>query len=287
MTIHPTYDLQSRARFSQLVFLFAVMLIMAGVFSFLITPTLSMIPLSETESLFVSQICSSLLIIWVPPVLLNTYYKARYLSPFFHPLAMVRLPQVALGLAVALLALVPSSLLEDLMRMIPEPEALAPLSAQVERTTEMMISDHSVGGITLALIALVVVAPLTEEYLFRGVLQQWVLSVTRSGHTAVWVVALLFSLIHMEWGGLLSRTFMGVLLGYAALYGGLRVSVPMHALNNLLVYLLLLCGDPEPWSPLPLGIVSVLISVVCLITIGVLLRYMSQRTKSEYHETIN
>lgn len=287
MTIHPTYDLQSRARFSQLVFLFAVMLIMAGVFSFLITPTLSMIPLSETESLFVSQICSSLLIIWVPPVLLNTYYKGRHLRPFFHPLARVSGLQVVLGLAVALLALIPSSLLEDLMRMIPEPRVFAPFSAHVERTTEMMISDHSVGGITLALIALVVVAPLAEEYLFRGVLQQWVLSVTRSGHTAVWVVALLFSLIHMEWGGLLSRTFMGVLLGYAALYGGLRVSVPMHALNNLLVYLLLLCGDPEPWSPLPLGIVSVLISVVCLIAIGVLLRHMSQRTKSEYHETIN
>ena len=287
MTIHPTYDLQSRARFSQLVFLFAVMLIMAGVFSFLITPALHLTSLSETESLLVSQICSSLLVFWVPPLLLNTYYKARYLSPFFHPLASVRLPQVALGLAVALLALIPSSLLEDLMRMIPEPWVFAPFSAQVERTTEMMISDHSVGGITLALIALVEVAPLAEEYLFRGVLQQWVLSVTRSGHAAVWVVALLFSLIHMEWGGLLSRAFMGMLLGYAALYGGLRVSVPMHALNNLLVYLLLLCGDSEPWSPLPLGIVSVLISVVCLIAIGVLLQYMSQRTKSEYHETIN
>lgn len=287
MTIHPTYDLKSNARFSQLVFLFAVMLLMAGVFSFLITPALSMTSLSETESLFVSQICSSLLIIWVPPVLLNTYYKARHLSPFFHPLARVSGLQVLLGLSVALLALVPSSLLEDLMRRISEPWVFAPFSAQVEWTTEMMISDHSVGGITLALIALVVVAPLAEEYLFRGVLQQWVLSVTRSGHTAVWVVAILFSLIHMEWSGLLSRTFMGVLLGYAALYGGLRVSVPMHALNNLLVYLLLLFGDPEPWSPLPLGIVSVLISIVCLIAIGVLLRYMSLKTKTEYHETIN
>ena len=287
MTIHPTYDPQSRARFSQLVFLFAVMLIMAGVFSFLITPTLSMTSLSETKSLLVSQICSSLLVFWVPPLLLNTYYKARHLSPFFHPLAYVSLLQVVLGLSVALLALVPSSLLEDLMRRISEPWVFAPFSAQVERTTEMMISDHSVGGITLALIALVVVAPLAEEYLFRGVLQQWVLSVTRSGHTAVWVVAILFSLIHMEWSGLLSRAFMGVLLGYASLYGGLRVSVPMHALNNLLVYLLLLFGDPEPWSPLPLGIVSVLISIVCLIAIGVLLRYMSLKTKTEYHETIN
>ena len=287
MTIHHTYDRESNARFSQLVFLFAVMLIMVVVFSFLITPTLSMIPLSETESLFVSQICSSLLIIWVPPVLLNTYSKARHLRPFFHPLARVSRLQVVLGLSVALLALVPSSLLEDLMRRIPEPWVFAPFSAQVERTTEMMISDHSVGGITLALIALVVVAPLAEEYLFRGVLQQWVLSVTRSGHAAVWVVALLFSLMHMEWGGLLSRAFMGVLLGYAALYGGLRVSVPMHALNNLLVYLLLLCGNSESWSPLPLGIVSVLISIVCLIAIGVILRYMSQKTKSEYHETIN
>lgn len=287
MTIHPTYDLKSRARFSQLVFLFAVMLIMAGVFSFLITPVLSMTSLSETKSLLVSQICSSLLVFWVPPLLLNTYYKARHLSPFFHPLARVSGLQVVLGLSVALLALVPSSLLEDLMRRISEPWVFAPFSAQVERTTEMMISDHSVGGITLALIALVVAAPLAEEYLFRGVLQQWVLSVTRSGHTAVWVVAILFSLIHMEWSGLLSRAFMGVLLGYAALYGGLRASVPMHALNNLLVYLLLLFGDPEPWSPLPLGIVSVLISIVCLIAIGFLLRYMSLKTKTEYHETIN
>lgn len=287
MTIHPTYDLKSRARFSQLVFLFAVMLIMTGVFSFLITPALSMTSLSDTKSLLVSQISSSLLVFWVPPLLLNTYYKARHLSPFFHPLARVSRLQVVLGLSVALLALVPSSLLEDLMRRISEPWVFAPFSAQVERTTEMMISDHSVGGITLALIALVVVAPLAEEYLFRGVLQQWVLSVTRSGHTAVWVVAILFSLIHMEWSGLLSRAFMGVLLGYAALYGGLRVSVPMHALNNLLVYLLLLFGDPEPWSPLPLGIVSVLISIVCLIAIGVLIRYMSLKTKTEYHETIN
>ena len=283
MTIHPTYDLQSRARFSQLVFLFAVILIMAGVFSFLITPALQLTSLSETESLLVSQICSSLLVFWVPPLLLNTYYKARHLSPFFHPLASVSVLQVVLGLLVALLALVPSSLLEELMRMIPEPDVLAPFSAQVERVTEMMVSDHSAVGITLALIALVVVAPLAEEYFFRGVLQQWVLSVTRSGHTAVWVVALLFSLIHMEWGGLLSRAFMGVLLGYVALYGGLRVSVPMHALNNLLVYLLLLSGNSVPWSP----IVSVLISIVCLIAIGVVLKYMSQRMKSEYHETID
>lgn len=287
MTIHPTYDLQSRAHFSQLVFLFAVMLIMAGVFSFLITPALHLTSLSETESLLVSQICSSLLVFWVPPLLLNTYYKARHLSPFFHPLASVSVLQVVLGLSVALLALVPSSLLEEMMRMIPEPDVLAPFSAQVERVTEMMVSDHSAVGITLALIALVVVAPLAEEYFFRGVLQQWVLSVTRSGHAAVWVVALLFSLIHMEWGGLLSRAFMGVLLGYAALYGGLRVSVPMHALNNLLVYLLLLCGDPERWSPLAGGVVNILISLVCLVAIGVVLKYMSQRTKSEYHETID
>ena len=287
MTIHPTYDLKSNARFSQLVFLFAVMLIMAGVFSFLITPILSMTLLSETKSLLVSQICSTLLVFWVPPLLLNTYYKARHLSPFFHPLAYVSRLQVVLGLAVALLALVPSSLLEDLMRMIPEPDVLAPFSAQVERVTEMMVSDHSAVGITLALIALVVVAPLAEEYLFRGVLQQWVLSVTRSGHAAVWGVALLFSLIHMEWGGLLSRAFMGLLLGYAALYGGLRVSVPMHALNNLLVYLLLLSGNSEPWSPHAGGVVYMPISLVCLTAIGVILKYMSLRTKSEYYETIN
>ena len=91
----------------------------------------------------------------------------------------------------------------------------------------------------------------------------------------------------MEWGGLLSRAFMGVLLGYAALYGGLRVSVPMHALNNLLVYLLLLSGNSEPWSPPAGGVVYVLISLVCLVAIVIILKYMSQRTKSEYHETID
>lgn len=289
MTIHPTYDPKNPARLGQLVFLLGMVLIMAGVLAFLVQPVIRLCPLSTTQSLLMTQIFSSLLVFGVPALLVNIYYKMRYMRPFFRPLAPVSGLNVVIGLSIALLAFIPSSVMEDLMRLIPEPDFLVPISDEVARTTELIVSDHTTLGTVLALLALVVAAPIAEELLFRGALQQWVLSVTRSGHAAVWVVAILFALIHVEWLGMLPRAFMGVVLGYSALYGGLKVSVPLHALNNLIVYLLWRFDKTSQWvtgEGLSNSAVYILMALICLGAIGVLIYYMRQRTNKKYHDAI-
>lgn len=289
MTIHPTYDPMSPARLGQLVFLIGMMLLMAGVLAFLVQPVIGFLHLSGTQSLLLTQLFSSLLVMGVPPLLVNLYYKIRYLRPFYRPMAPVSRLNVVIGLCMALLALIPSSVMEDLMRAIPEPDFMVPLSEEVARTTELIVSDHSALGTTLALLALVVAAPVAEELLFRGVLQQWMLSATRSAHAAVWIVAIIFAGIHLEWGGMLPRLFMGVVLGYSALYGGLKVSIPLHATNNLIVYLTYRFAGSTMWTTgegMSRSVVFVLMALICLVAIGVLTYYMHQRTIKKYQNEI-
>lgn len=286
MIIHPTYDRHAPATWGQLVFLIAMMLLMAGVQAFLIQPLVMMLPLAETPQLMLLQIFSSLLVFLVPALLTNTYYKIRTQQRFFHPTAPVSRLNLILSLAIILLAYLPSTLLEDLIELIPEPEGLRGISAALAETTEMLVSDSTPLGMTLAIVALVIAAPLAEELLFRGALQQWMLSQTRQGHAAVWIVAVIFSLIHLEWAGFLSRLLMGVILGYCALYGGLKVSILAHAVNNLLVYLLMHFGAEEGWgacTPMVGNALAILMSIVCIGVIGVLLYYMSQRTRTKYY----
>lgn len=289
MTIHPTYDQTNPARLGQLVFLIGVMLLMAGALAFLVQPVIGLCQLSATESLLCTQIFSSLLVMGVPALLVNLYYKMRYLRPFFRPLAPVSGLNVVIGLCMALLAFLPSSVMEDLMRAIPEPDFMVPLSEEVARTTDLIVSDHSLMGTILALIALVVAAPISEELLFRGALQQWMLSTTRAGHAAVWVVAIIFAGIHLEWGGMLPRLFMGVVLGYSALYGGLKVSTLLHATNNLVVYLLLRLDITCKWANgegMSHNTIDLVMALICLVTIGILIYYMHQRTIKKYNHEI-
>lgn len=77
------------------------------------------------------------------------------------------------------------------------------------------------------------VAPLTEELMFRGFLQQAVRNFTGSWHIGIFVAALLFALIHFNWAGFIPRFLLGVLLGYFAYWGkSLWPAIVAHGLFN-------------------------------------------------------
>jgi len=77
------------------------------------------------------------------------------------------------------------------------------------------------------------VAPLAEELMFRGFIQQTVKHFTRSWHIGIWVAALLFALIHFNWAGFVPRFLLGALLGYFAYWGNsLWPAIVAHGLFN-------------------------------------------------------
>jgi len=92
---------------------------------------------------------------------------------------------------------------------------------------------------------------IAEELLFRGV----VLSALRkkfSTHTAVWVSALLFALIHFDLAGLPIRTVLGAALGYITVRSGsIFPAILLHATFNFSQIGLLALYAPDLLSASP------------------------------------
>lgn len=106
-------------------------------------------------------------------------------------------------------------------------------------TTELLLSGNTIDALILNLIIVAGMAAISEELFFRGALQQFLMEKFRNGHAAVWVTALLFSVVHFQFYGFLPRLVLGTLLGYLFLYSGnLWVPVVFHFVNNALVIIL-------------------------------------------------
>ena len=95
--------------------------------------------------------------------------------------------------------------------------------------------DRGLGpvGIALLIFAAVILAPIGEETLFRGVLLPW-LRRFLGYDAAVWVSAVLFGIGHLRYGFYLSTIVVyGLVLGWARLHtGNLRAAIVLHMIIN-------------------------------------------------------
>lgn len=85
----------------------------------------------------------------------------------------------------------------------------------------------------LAFVVIAVLPAFGEEYVFRGLLQNEFKRWTGNIHVAIWVSAILFSGIHMQFFGFIPRVLLGALFGYLyAWSGNLLLPVLAHFVNN-------------------------------------------------------
>jgi membrane protease YdiL (CAAX protease family) len=113
-------------------------------------------------------------------------------------------------------------------------DAVAPGVLDADRNVMGLSMSWPPLGIALALILLVVVAPIGEELLFRGVLLPWIETWTTPS-LAVLLSALVFAAGHLYYGaGMLIILVAGVVFGWARIRTGrLRASVALHMLLNI------------------------------------------------------
>ena len=122
------------------------------------------------------------------------------------------------------------------------------MEASARELTEMLAAAPTIGTMLLNLVVLAAVPAIGEELSFRGVLLGLIdgdttlgarISPTRRTHIAVWVVGIIFSLIHFQFYGFIPRMLLGVVLGYLLVWtGSLWVPMVAHFTNNALVVLL-------------------------------------------------
>lgn len=105
--------------------------------------------------------------------------------------------------------------------------------SQADGVMTAFLSVKSMGGLALNLFVVALMPAIGEELVFRGVIQRHLQGWTKNGHVAVWITAIIFSAVHLEFFGFLPRFVLGLMLGYLYLYTrNLWVPVFAHFVNN-------------------------------------------------------
>ncbi|MEQ8925684.1 MAG: CPBP family intramembrane glutamic endopeptidase [Fulvivirga sp.] len=116
------------------------------------------------------------------------------------------------------------------------------LESQAMEMTTFLTNFNSFGDFAIAFIIIAVFPAFAEEYVFRGLLQKRIFQGTGKIHLAIWVSAILFSSIHMQFFGFIPRILLGTLFGYLYFWSGnFWVPVAAHFTNNgftlIMIYL--------------------------------------------------
>ena len=113
---------------------------------------------------------------------------------------------------------------EQLMRATEDAAAAA---------TEQLLDIHTVGELLACVFVVGFMAGLSEEILFRGAMLRTMQDSRLGTHAVVWIVAIIFSAIHLQFYGFVPRMVIGLWLGYLLVWTRcLWVPVIAHTLNN-------------------------------------------------------
>lgn len=104
-----------------------------------------------------------------------------------------------------------------------------------QQILEMFLKMDSPLDYLFNLLLIAIVPAIGEEFLFRGVFQRELNVWWKNQHLAIWVSAIVFSAIHMQFLGFVPRLLMGALFGYVFYWSGsLILPILMHFVNNAL-----------------------------------------------------
>ena len=127
------------------------------------------------------------------------------------------------------------------------PESMASLEQSMRHAEEaareqvaVLIGGTSVMSLVVSIAIVGILAGLSEELFFRGAFQRLLTTGGVNVHVAVWIVAILFSAMHMQFYGFFPRMLLGAYFGYLVVWTrSLWVPVIAHIFNNT-VYI---CGQ--------------------------------------------
>ena len=117
--------------------------------------------------------------------------------------------------------------MEELQKSMEEMEARA------MRFTMGFLEMRGLGDLLVNTLIIAIIPAVGEEIFFRGLLQRRIQAWSGHPHLAIWMAAIVFSAVHLQFFGFLPRMFLGAVFGYLFYYGGsLWYPVAAHFVNN-------------------------------------------------------
>lgn len=138
-----------------------------------------------------------------------------------------------LAVICILLALPFVILLGDINQRIPLPPSLTEMEDTANRQMSAFLKVKGSADIMFNIFIIALLPAIGEEMCFRGVLQRILIQITRNPWAGIIITAILFSSLHMQFGGFLPRMFLGIILGAFYWYSGsIWTSILAHFVNN-------------------------------------------------------
>ncbi|MDL2223264.1 CPBP family intramembrane metalloprotease [Bacteroidales bacterium OttesenSCG-928-M11] len=210
------------------------------IYSFIFTGLTSIEQALEIPSYMRSAQLFSALGMFVFPSLVAGYLFSDSLKEYlsFRRETPISIFLITLFLGIAFIPLINFSYVLNQQMLFPEwmssiEEWMKIKEEEMMILTERMLYAESVSAFVMNLIVVAVLAGVGEELIFRGVGQNIVQKIVKNPHATIWIVAFIFSAIHLQFYGFLPRFLMGACFGYL-LYFTKNIWVPIfaHFVNN-------------------------------------------------------
>ena len=277
-----TFPLIKNATFGTKLLTLLLLLIFGLVFSSVLGVLVTMInggSITNINNLQVAQVISQVVGFLLPAVF---YAMLVYEKPFNY-LGFNNIPRWSLLGIVAMFTIIPFlSMVNDWNDAIVFPESMHAIEEQLrsiqEKSEEIVKMFIGQGSLFSSLIIIAALAAVSEELLFRSVIQKAFIKLFKNEHVAIIVTAFIFSAFHGDFFGFFPRFILGIMLGYMFwMSGSIFPSMLMHFINNgtivMLYYLnkkevinvdIETFGLTDNWLVIALSlIVTVAIFIVC------------------------
>ncbi len=118
------------------------------------------------------------------------------------------------------------------------------MEVQLMEMTKFLTDFQTIPELLTGILVIGVFAGVGEEMFFRGVMQPKIKLYTNSAHWGIWLTAIIFSAIHVQFYGFVPRVFLGALFGYLYHYSGsLLYPIFAHIFNNGLTIIMIYLGN--------------------------------------------
>ncbi len=241
--------------FSQLMF--SIFVVIASFLAFLVVSLVIAIPLFGVDSIMnmtlidemnnpegirilkYFQVVQSIGVFIVPPFVLAWLFHGN-ITEYLSLNKKINLSSVILVLVLSFAASPFINFIGELNAQMHLPEWLSGLEIWMKNTeekaaelTETFLKVETIWGLIFNIFMIAFLPAIGEELLFRGVIQRIFTNWTRNFHWGIWISAILFSALHMQFYGFIPRMFLGVVFGYLLVWSGsIWLPIVAHFINN-------------------------------------------------------
>ncbi len=203
--------------------------------------------MNDITNVQIGQVISQVFGFMLPPILYVMLVKEK---PFNY-LGFKKLQPWSLLGIVAIFTIIPFlAMVTEWNDNVSLPESMASLEQKLRYiqevandTTERFMTE---GSLFSGLLIVAALAAISEELLFRSVIQKAFVKLCKNAHVGIILTAIVFSAFHGDFFGFVPRFILGLMLGYMFyLSGSIFPSMLMHFVNNGTIVMLYYLNKKE------------------------------------------